>query len=201
LPVTWAGNFVTFGAAVALGTSGAIAKLLALPVFCMIVLLARLLSYQLKAHNLPVLRTMLFLKLALLIAAAILAVTLGPFPKGDGWPAIVTGMTLVAAMALQNAAHRVHLTSAPPSTLMTGTTTQVMLDIADLIHGVKDESGAITRSRLTKMISSVACFAIGCGIAAAVFITAGIWCLALPPILGVIALLAHTATPEGDVVT
>ena len=36
------GNFVTLGASLALGTSGAIAKLLALPVFCAVVIAARL---------------------------------------------------------------------------------------------------------------------------------------------------------------
>jgi hypothetical protein len=41
--------------------------------------------------------------------ACLLAVTLGPFRSGDGWPARLTGMTLVAAMAIQNALHRLHL--------------------------------------------------------------------------------------------
>lgn len=36
------GNFVTFGASMALGTSGALAKLLALPVFCTAAILVRL---------------------------------------------------------------------------------------------------------------------------------------------------------------
>jgi uncharacterized membrane protein YoaK (UPF0700 family) len=39
---------------------------------------------------------------------------------------------LVAAMAIQNAAHRIHLGSAPPSTVMT--TTQIMIDLADMIQ-------------------------------------------------------------------
>src|SRR6202051_5044629 len=38
------GNFVTLGAALVLGTSGAVAKLLALPVFCIVVIATRLLS-------------------------------------------------------------------------------------------------------------------------------------------------------------
>jgi hypothetical protein len=38
------GNFVTLGASLALGTSGAIEKLLALPVFCAVVIAGRLLS-------------------------------------------------------------------------------------------------------------------------------------------------------------
>ena len=32
------GNFVTLGASIALGTSGAVAKVLALPVFCVVVI-------------------------------------------------------------------------------------------------------------------------------------------------------------------
>lgn len=60
------GNFVTIGAALVHGTSGALTKLLALPVFCVVVVLARWLSYGLPAFGLPVLRTMLVLKTMLL---------------------------------------------------------------------------------------------------------------------------------------
>ncbi len=38
------GNFVTLGAALVLGTGGAVAKLLALPMFCIVVIATRLLS-------------------------------------------------------------------------------------------------------------------------------------------------------------
>src|SRR5258707_10956040 len=38
------GNFVTLGASLALGTSGATAKLLALPIFCAVVIAARLIN-------------------------------------------------------------------------------------------------------------------------------------------------------------
>src|ERR1700742_1902512 len=59
------GNFVTLGAALVLGTSGILAKLLALPVFCVVVLVTRLLAPALPRLGLPVLRTMLSLKLVL----------------------------------------------------------------------------------------------------------------------------------------
>nr|WP_246563155.1 DUF1275 family protein [Bradyrhizobium liaoningense] len=65
--------------------------------------------------------------MALLIVGAALAIRFGPFHDGDSWQAVLTGMVLVAAMAVQNAIHRVYLGSAPPSTLMTGTTTQIMI--------------------------------------------------------------------------
>src|SRR6266446_3769562 len=116
------GNFVTLGASLVLGTSGALAKLLALPVFCIVVILARLSSYGLRARSLPVMSTLLAVQLALMILGAVLATLFGPFANADGYAALVTGMTLVAAMAIQNAAHRVHLASSPPSTIMTGTT-------------------------------------------------------------------------------
>ena len=110
------GNFVTLGASLALGTSGAIAKLLALPVFCSIVIAARLLSSLLSKHLRAVFEAMLGLKMVLLMAGAALAVHFGPFQDGDSWQAILTGMVLVSAMAIQNAVHRIYLASVPPST-------------------------------------------------------------------------------------
>src|SRR5262245_10969383 len=127
------GNFVTLGASLVLGTSGAVAKLLALPVFCAVVILTRVLSTALLKRNVAALKILLGLKVALLSVGAALAIMFGPFNDGDAWQAVLTGMVLVGAMAIQNAAHRIHLGSAPPSTLMTGTTTQIMIDLADML--------------------------------------------------------------------
>jgi uncharacterized membrane protein YoaK (UPF0700 family) len=183
------GNFVTLGASLALGTSGAIAKLLALPVFCAIVIVVRLLSSLLSKHLRAVFEAMLGLKLVLLMAGAALAVHFGPFHDGDSWQAILTGMVLVAAMAIQNAVHRIYLASVPPSTLMTGTTTQIMIDVADLIlpGGAKSQS----RARLTTMSVTVLVFALGCGAAALLFMKLGMWCFLLPPILAGLSLAAR----------
>jgi uncharacterized membrane protein YoaK (UPF0700 family) len=183
------GNFVTFGAAAVLGTSGAIAKLMALPVFSVVVLATRFLSQGLPARGLPVARTVLTLMLVLLIAGSGLAVGLGPFADGDSWQALVTGMTLVSAMAIQNAFHRIHLSSSPPSTLMTGTTTQIMIDVADLLRGGEPKELAAARSRLLRFSASVAAFALGCAAAALIFSFYGVWCFAIPPLLGVWVLL------------
>jgi uncharacterized membrane protein YoaK (UPF0700 family) len=120
----------------------------------------------------------------------VLAIRFGPFHTGDSWEAIVTGMVLVAAMAIQNAVHRVHLGSAPPSTLMTGTTTQIMLDLADRIYlrkGAENQPG----SRLALMSTNVLVFATGCGAAALLYAKFGVWCFLVPPILGGLALLAR----------
>ena len=181
------GNFVTFGASMVLGTSGAVAKLLALPMFCAIVVFTRVLSTLLDRWKLPSLRTLLVLKLLLLTLGAVLAIRLGPFADGDAWAAIATGMVLVSAMAIQNAVHRIHLGSAPPTTLMTGTTTQIMIDVADLMLGAPPEAKAAARARLRRMSLSVVCFAAGCLLAALLYGTVQVWCFIFPAILAALA--------------
>jgi uncharacterized membrane protein YoaK (UPF0700 family) len=183
------GNFVTLGASLVLGTSGALAKLLALPTFCVVVVLVRLFSQGLPRFNWSVLRTVLTLKVLLLIASAVLGICFGPFGNGDAAPAIITGLTLVSAMAIQNAAHRIHMASFPPTNLMTGTTTQIMIDIADLLRGSKAETLAALRLRLMRMSRAVAAFAFGCGAAALLYAKIGVWAFAVPPAIGAIALL------------
>lgn len=187
------GNFVTLGASLVLGTSGATAKLLALPVFCAVIVMTRLVSFALPHVGLPVLRTMLGLKVLLLTAGAVMAIRLGPFPDGDRLTAIMTGMVLVSAMAIQNAAHRIHLSSTPPSTLMTGTTTQIMIDLADRLWGLPADTAAAARARMTRMAGALAAFAFGCAAAALLFSIIGDWCFVVPPVVG----LASLAITDG----
>jgi len=189
------GNFVTLGAALVFGTSGVLTKLLALPVFCVVIVLTRLASHGLAGRNSPVLPAVLSVKLALLIIGATLAIRLGPFVNGDGWPALLTGMTFVAAMAIQNAAHRIHLGTVPPSTLMTGTTTQLMIDIADRIRGVPAEQREAVRSRMRQMSLAVASFASGAALAALLFHVTGMWCFWVAPLVALLARITARSMP------
>ncbi|BAM88568.1 conserved membrane hypothetical protein [Bradyrhizobium oligotrophicum S58] len=188
------GNFVTLGAALALGTSGAVAKLLALPVFCVVVIATRLTGSLLSRRWSRAFEILIGVKLVLLILGAVLAIHFGPFHNGDSHEAIVTGMVLVAAMAIQNAVHRIHLPTAPPSTLMTGTTTQVMIDVADRIY-VADKNQAPPPARLAQMAVNVLAFALGCGAAALLFTRLGSWCFVVPPIVAALALAVRLAGP------
>jgi uncharacterized membrane protein YoaK (UPF0700 family) len=193
------GNFVTIGAALVFGTSGIVAKLLALPVYCMVIIVTRLVSFNLPARW-PVFETMLTLQLFLLLVAAVLAIAMAPFTHGDGAPAIIVGMTLVSAMAIQNAANRIHLAAAPPTTIVTGTTTQIMIDVADVIRGAPGVARDAIRSRLRRMCVSVAGFAAGAAAAALVFHATGSWCFALPPVVAFLARLtakSSLTTPTG----
>jgi uncharacterized membrane protein YoaK (UPF0700 family) len=192
------GNFVTLGAALVSGTSGALAKVLALPVFCVVVIGVRLFSYGLRARSLPVAGTLLGAQLALTVLGALLATSFGPFTNADGYAALGTGMTLVAAMAIQNAAHRVHFASAPPSTIMTGTTTQIMMDLGDVIHGLALDKAKATHERLRQMTVSVLAFATGCALGALLYALFSVWCFWIPPILVLITLPMRRALADAD---
>lgn len=178
------GNFVTLGAALVFGTHGVIAKLLALPEFVVIVALARLIGHALRQRHVDALRPLLIAKVMFLIAFFVLAVTLGPFPDSDAPLALVTGFAGVAGMAIQNAVQRVHLAALPPTTLMTGNTTQVVLDAVDLLSGKTGNDTAAVRARFGRMLRAIVWFAAGCGVAALLYYFVGFWCLAVPAAVG-----------------
>ena len=184
------GNFVTIGAALVLGTSGVLTKLLALPVFCAVVLLTRLASFQLSRRSWPALELLLALKVLLLITGAAMAIHWRSFSNGDAGPAMMTGMTLVAAMAIQNAVHRIHLAGSPPSTLMTGTTTQIMMDLADLLRETMPDARAATVRRIRGLSTAMASFAAGAAMAALLFHWVGTWNFALPPVVAMLTMFA-----------
>lgn len=177
------GNFVTLGASLAHGASDTTAKVLALPLFCIVVFTTRLLRFQLEKSGLPILGIWLTLQLVLMTIAGFLAVRYGPFPDADTIPAISVGLILVVAMAIQNAFHRIHLANFPPTTIMTGTTTQAMLDLADLFHGVPDDKKAVVMARVTNLLNGILAFAFGCASAAVIYAYARQWTFIVPPFL------------------
>jgi uncharacterized membrane protein YoaK (UPF0700 family) len=189
------GNFVTLGASLVLGTTGVVAKLIALPLFCLVVALVRVLGLALGPHAPSQLRALLGVKFVLLLGAAALAVRLGPFPNGDVWPALLTGMTLVSAMAVQNAVQRLYLGAMPPTTIMTGNTTQAMIDAVDLLRGLPPADPA--RRRLANMSANILAFAIGCASAALLFVYLRMWCFVVPPLLGLVAITRARDSASG----
>lgn len=178
------GNFVTLGAALVNGSHGIIGKILALPEFVVVVALARLAGMALRARQLPVLRTLLAAKVVLLICFFALAVSCGPFPDANTAAALLTGFAGIAAMAVQNAVQRVHLPAQPPTTLMTGTTTQATIDAVDLITGVVGAQRDAIRARFYRLSLAILYFGSGCATAALLYAWVGFWCLAVPVLVG-----------------
>jgi uncharacterized membrane protein YoaK (UPF0700 family) len=193
------GNFVTLGASLVSGTTGALAKLLALPTFCVVIIGTHWASHGLPSRGLPILRTMLSLKVLLLAAAAALAIHFGPFSNGNTIAALATGLTLVSAMAIQNAVQRIHFGASPPTTIMTGTTTQIMIDVTDLMRGLPLDRKDAAQARLVRMTVSVIAFASGCAAAAMLYSRTGVYCFLMPPLLGASTLAFRMAALEGDI--
>ncbi len=86
------GNFVTLGAAIVFGTTGVAAKLTALPVFCVMVVLSRLLGRLLAARDRkrrsdPAARS----RRCSSRSERCSPFALDRFANGDAWPAIITG--------------------------------------------------------------------------------------------------------------
>jgi uncharacterized membrane protein YoaK (UPF0700 family) len=186
------GNFVTLGAALVFGSHGIVGKLVALPEFIAVIALARLAGAAMRARGFPAMRILLWAKVALLFAFFALAVSFGPFPDPDNPAALLTGFAGIAAMALQNAVQRVHLASLPPTTLMTGNTTQATIDAIDLVSGVTPEQAPAMRIRLRRMSLGILCFAAGCATAALLYWLCGFWCLAVPVMVGAASALVRS---------
>lgn len=181
------GNFVTLGAALVQGGHGIIGKILALPEFVGVIALARLFGAMQRAHGLPAMTPLLISKIVLLVLFFLLAVSCGPFPDGDSPLALLTGFAGVAAMAMQNAVQRVHMSSLPPSTMMTGSTVQVTIDAVDLLTGENPGERSKVRARFNRLVTAILFFALGCAVSAFLFFHVGFWCLIVSVIVGSLA--------------
>ncbi|MGT2493191.1 DUF1275 family protein [Cupriavidus basilensis] len=98
-----------------------------------------------------------------------------PAPGG----AALTGMLAVVAMGIQNALSRTALADLGPTTIMTGNTTQIVIDLVDLSSAGPEQAGAI-HVRLRKMLPAVAGFAAGAVLGALAFAAVSFWCVLLP---------------------
>jgi len=181
------GNFVTLGAALVLGHQGIVNKILALPEFVLVVAGARLAGSAMRKRQWPVLRIFLLTEVVLLAAFCALAVIYGPFPNADTAIALAAGFAGVAAMALQNAVQRVHFASLPPTTIMTGNTTQATIDAVDLMTGAAPDSRPAVRKRFGQLAAGIVLFAAGCAVSALLFYLYGFWCLLLAVLVAAVA--------------
>lgn len=178
------GNFVTLGAALVTDSqTGAWAKLAALPMFGITVLLTKLIDQQFLKRQKISYTFLLKLMFTFFSLAAVLSIFYLPFPQHDTMMSFTVGMLLVAAMAIQNAMHRIYWAKETPTTVMTGSTTQSMLDIGELFSRPSNEKKAQIFQRLALILPTILSFALGCAIAAIIYKFAFLWLFVIPPIL------------------
>lgn len=178
------GNFVLIGASLADPRPGILAKLLAFPVFILIVAATQALLHRCRRTGRDPARAVLLgqaLFLALFLGVGAWA---APVQDADAPLTVLIGMFGVAAMAIQNVASRTVFADHAPTTVMTGNVTQTVMDAVEVAYGA---DAAPAKARLRKMLPPVFGFATGAIAGGLGFVGIGFWCLALPllAILGV----------------
>jgi uncharacterized membrane protein YoaK (UPF0700 family) len=180
------GNFVLIGAVAAGQGHGLLAKLLALPVFIAVVALAHFAAGRGGPGSA---RTLLLTQAALLALCIAFGTIAAPIQSPDVPLAVLTGMTAVAAMAVQNAASRGVFANLAPTTVMTGNVTQLTIDLVDLFTGVITDRAA-TVVRIRKTWPAVVVFTAGSAAGAFAFTAVGFSGLAVP-IIAVLTLVVQ----------
>lgn len=171
------GNIVTLSAGLATGATGSIAKMLALPVYCVAVAFFSTLVHPLSRRSRPIhRRALLAIEMLLVSAGSLVIIAHGTFQDGDSWQAILGGMLLVSGMAVQNTVQRIHLTTIPPTTVMTGTITQLMIDFVHVMATPRSQLTESVVARVKLFTGLLIAFVVGAVIAAVLFLYVGVWC-------------------------
>lgn len=181
------GNLVILAAHVVSGRSAPLAPMLALPVFMAVLGLTRLLAAGLEAIGLASLRPLLLLQFLLLGGFLGLCVAAGPRIDPHAPTAVLAGMLGVSAMAVQNALLQISLPGAPATAVMTTNLARFMTDIGDVLLERDSDAVAKARSRAKQTWPPIVGFTVGCGLGAAGEAAIGLWSLALPAGLALLA--------------
>jgi uncharacterized membrane protein YoaK (UPF0700 family) len=80
---------------------------------------------------------------------------------------------------------------------MTGTTTQIMIDVADLVRGLSGEARLTATTRVSKMFANVAGFAVGCAGGAVLYGYLRMWCFVIAPFLALVPILMNATKEPG----
>jgi uncharacterized membrane protein YoaK (UPF0700 family) len=196
------GNFVLIGAQLVAQEGNILAKLLSLPVFIVAVACAVLLSRALKRRGHNALQALLILEGGLLLLTVMAALAMHRPVDGGDVATLVIGMTAICAMGLQNALMRLELSTLPPTTVMTGNVTQVVIDTVNLTHhDGTAESKAAARARLSHMGPSIGAFFLGAAGGAFGYYVAGFVSLALPALLCLVLAVRTRSASSGKPVT
>jgi uncharacterized membrane protein YoaK (UPF0700 family) len=191
------GNLVILAAHLVSGSGAPVAPMLSVPVFVAALGLTRLLAGALERTRFASLRPLLLLQLLLLVGFLVLCVSAGPHIDPNTTKAILGGMLGVSAMAVQNALVQISLQGAPSTAVMTTNITRFMMDVGDVMLGRRPADVAKARDRAMRTWPAIVGFAVGCGLGATCEATFGLWSLALPAGLALLA-VAMSTNLEGD---
>jgi uncharacterized membrane protein YoaK (UPF0700 family) len=181
------GNLVILASRIVSGDKAPVAPMLSVPVFMAVLGLTRLLVGGLESIGLASLRPLLLLQLLLLAGFFVLCVAAGPRLDPNAATAILAGMLGVSAMAVQNALVQVSLKGAPSTAVMTTNITRFTMDLGEVLLGRDPDDVAKARRRASHTWPAIIGFAVGCCLGAACEAALGLWALAFPSGLALLA--------------
>jgi len=196
------GNLVVLAAHFVAGEPTIFSYILSVPVFMLVLLLTRVLAGGIERAGRETLGPLLLLQLLTLAVFLVLCVAAGPWIDPNAATAVIAGMFGVAAMAVQNALVQISLRNTPTTAVMTTNVTHFMLDLGGILVGGDQTEAAKARSRAMRTLPVIVGFATGCGLGAACEAAAGLWSLALPTGLALLAFVMGLAEgPPGGLST
>jgi uncharacterized membrane protein YoaK (UPF0700 family) len=181
------GNLVMLAAHIVAGDEVQIATMLSVPVFIVMVVLTILLAGGAESIGLASLAPLLLLQFLLLAGFFVLGIAAGPRTDPNATNAILAGMLGVSAMAVQNALVQVSLKGAPSTAVMTSNVTRAAMDVGEVLLGGDPADVAKARNRAARTLPVIVGFVVGCGLGAAGEAALGLWSLALPAGLALLA--------------
>jgi uncharacterized membrane protein YoaK (UPF0700 family) len=191
------GNLVVLAALVVAGDHAPISYILSVPVFAAALALTRLLAGGLERVGTGSLRPLLLLQLLLLSGFLFLCVTTGSHVDPHAGKIILAGMLGVSAMAVQNALVQISVKGAPTTAVMTTNVTHFVMDLVAVLIERDRARAADSAARAKHTAPAIVGFAVGCALGAGCVVVAGLWALALPAGLALLA-LALGLLPKRD---
>ena len=191
------GNFVVLASALTQPLRGLAAKVLALPVFIIAVAAVRLYGRSLDRRGVTATPRLLAMEAIFLAMFMVLGQLAMPITDGDAPMAVITALSGVVAMAVQNAASRTVFASLSPTTVMTGNVTQLVIDSVDLIAGVAANDAPALRARIRRFWPPVVAFAVGAACGALGYKVGGFLSLLLPTAIVLALAIRRPAESRG----
>jgi uncharacterized membrane protein YoaK (UPF0700 family) len=177
-----------------------IGPLIAVPVFIAVLGIVIWASKDKQKHR--TLRALLILQFVLLTGFLGFSEVLGPFTNPGSAAAAFVGMFGVAAMATQNALVRLDLPGFPTTAVLTTDTVQLTIDFTTLIRGkCLPEEMDMARRRIRMTLPAFLGFIAGCAMGALLEARFGLWALALPVLLAVVAIPLSEYTVQTTLAT
>jgi uncharacterized membrane protein YoaK (UPF0700 family) len=190
------GNLVVLAAHIVGEGEAAVAAMLSVPVFMVVLCLTALLAGGLESIGRGSLRPLLLLQFALLAGFFALGAVAGPGFGTGATIAILAGMSGVAAMAVQNALVQISLKGSPSTAVMTSNVTRFAIDVGQMLLNRDAANVTEARDRAVRVLPVIVGFAVGCGLGAACEAAFGLRALALPAGLALLAFAIGFAVPD-----